>query len=225
VRRRTIVILVSVLVVGSLGASLVAVFKPFEPGARYIGLPASYWKRAVKEYLPVNPQSLTSRFEKFLGLRGKSGASVIFRFDPAAVPVLLDLRICGDRHVKLVISEQVLLASDSPPGNRITADFVNGIVDQLRTENREIRRAAAEMLNLCRKNATIEAIGGLTSSLEDEDKVVRGWAARTLGEIGPQAAPAIPSLIRLLKDKALAEEASEALRQIDPEAAEKAGVK
>jgi HEAT repeat protein len=53
---------------------------------------------------------------------------------------------------------------------------------------------------------------------------VRGWAARTLGEIGPQAAPAIPSLIRLLKDKAL-EEAAEALRQIDPEAAERAGVK
>jgi HEAT repeat protein len=224
-RRRTVMILVGVLALGGLGASLVAVFKPFEPGARYKGLPVSYWKRAVKEYLPVNPQSLTSRLGRFLGLRGKSGASVIFRFDAAAIPVLLDLRTCGDRHVKLVISEQVMLASVSPPGKEITADFVNAIVDQLQNENREIRRAAAELLNLCTKNATTEAIGGLTSSLEDEDEGVRGWAARTLGEIGPQAAPAIPSLIRLLKDKALAEEAAEALRQIDPEAAERARVK
>src|SRR5260370_659252 len=225
-RRRTVVILVGFLAVGGLGASFVAVFRPFEPGPRYKGMPVSYWKRVVKEDIGGHPQSLTTRIQTLLGLRAKSGTPAIFRFDPEAAPVVLHLRICGDNAVQDSIS-QVFLSTliTSPPGQGITAEFANAVVAELHNENRWIRRAAIEQLAFCWDIPRTETIAGLTGSLEDPDEAVRFLAARQLGRVGPQAAPAVPSLIRLLNDEGVREIAAEALRQIDPAAAKRAGVK
>jgi HEAT repeat protein len=45
-----------------------------------------------------------------------------------------------------------------------------------------------------------EAVPALIKALKDEDSVVRGYAARALGEIGPAAKDAIPALARGLRD-------------------------
>jgi hypothetical protein len=69
-------ILVGVLVVGALGASLAGVFKPFEEGPRYKGMPVSYWRNMVSVWALQNTpfpwrraSTLTERLEIFLGFR------------------------------------------------------------------------------------------------------------------------------------------------------------
>ena len=46
--------------------------------------------------------------------------------------------------------------------------------------------------------ATLQA---LVAALNDSDPSVRGWSAQAIGEIGPDAAEAIPALLTLLKDE------------------------
>jgi HEAT repeat protein len=41
-------------------------------------------------------------------------------------------------------------------------------------------------------------LGELMAALHDEDTSVRAWSAQAIGEIGPDAAPAVPALIVLL---------------------------
>jgi HEAT repeat protein len=67
----------------------------------------------------------------------------------------------------------------------------------------------------------------LMTCLDDPSGPVRAGAAGALGEYGPQAKGAVPKLVPLLKtqDKDLRRATSVALRQIDPAAAEQAGVK
>ena len=72
-KRRTIQILVGVLVVGGLGFCLALTFRPFEAGPRYRGLPTSYWKNAVQSYAEQKPPTLFRRLESYLALRNKNG--------------------------------------------------------------------------------------------------------------------------------------------------------
>ena len=41
----------------------------------------------------------------------------------------------------------------------------------------------------------------LVAALKDSDASVRGWAAQAIGEIGPDAAEAIPALVTLLRNE------------------------
>ena len=63
--------------------------------------------------------------------------------------------------------------------------------------------------------------------LESETTMVRKRAAQILGEFGPGAKGAVPALLQSLRDRenAVREAASAALKQIDPKAAAKAGVR
>jgi HEAT repeat protein len=63
--------------------------------------------------------------------------------------------------------------------------------------------------------------------LTDTNRFIRGWACNAMGEFGTNAEPYVPTLISLLKDpeNQVRERAALALKQIDPEAAAKAGVK
>jgi len=65
-------------------------------------------------------------------------------------------------------------------------------------------------------------LGALTAALRDEDPSVRAWSAQAIGEIGPEAAPAVPSLIVLLanSDEGSRNSACIALRSIGPAARE-----
>jgi HEAT repeat protein len=66
-----------------------------------------------------------------------------------------------------------------------------------------------------------------TSGLESKLPPVRKRAAEVLGGFGPAAKEAVPDLVRTLRDPldAVREAAAAALRQIDPKAAAKAGVR
>lgn len=67
----------------------------------------------------------------------------------------------------------------------------------------------------------------LTKSLRDSTDVVRSIAASSLAVFGSDAKSAVPELIKALADPspAVREQAASALKEIDPEAAAKAGVK
>jgi HEAT repeat protein len=67
----------------------------------------------------------------------------------------------------------------------------------------------------------------LAAALESESTMVRKRAAQLLGEFGPAARAAVPALLQSLRDRenAVREAAEAALRQIDPKAAAKAGVR
>ena len=58
------------------------------------------------------------------------------------------------------------------------------------------------------------AAPALADALRDGDAEIRKRAAVALGEIGPDARPGAPGLIRALKDKALEEQANRALIRI-----------
>src|SRR5216683_2331885 len=62
----------------------------------------------------------------------------------------------------------------------------------------------------------------LIAALQDSDGSVRGWSAQAIGEIGPDAAPAVPELIRLLSnpDEGSRNSACIAFRGIGPTAKE-----
>jgi HEAT repeat protein len=70
------------------------------------------------------------------------------------------------------------------------------------------------------------AVPLLIKTLRDPDASVRGAAACSLRDFGARAKAAVPALLELLKDddEYARGAAAEALGQIDPEAAAKAGV-
>ena len=69
------------------------------------------------------------------------------------------------------------------------------------------------------------AIPALTNSLEDPRSAVRSYAARALGGFRREARQAVPALVSHLadSDRKTREAVTNAIRQIDPEALEKAG--
>ena len=95
----------------------------------------------------------------------------------------------------------------------------------------QVRITAAEYLWRTKQDA--RAVPLLIRTLEEsnldgsEGDNERYMAARALGRIGTSAKPAAPELVKLLNhhDGALAATAAESLKAIDPEAAQKAGVK
>ena len=52
------------------------------------------------------------------------------------------------------------------------------------------------------KIPTRAALPALIEALQDRDQDVRAWSAQAIGDIGPEAAAAVPSLIRLLRKDA-----------------------
>lgn len=72
-----------------------------------------------------------------------------------------------------------------------------------------------------RSNDASVVVPMLTASLNDSDAFVRRDAARALAEFGPEAAPAVPALLSLRKDKEPVRRAvAESLGHIDATAAE-----
>jgi HEAT repeat protein len=71
------------------------------------------------------------------------------------------------------------------------------------------------------------AVPALTASLRDPEIGVRGWAPTGLGAFGTDAKSAVPDLIKALADpdSDVRNATASALKNIDPEAAAKAGVK
>jgi hypothetical protein len=68
---------------------------------------------------------------------------------------------------------------------------------------------------------TLIALPALIDSLSDSDTIVQGYAAQDLGDIGPEAMPAVPKLVALLsvQDQGVRNGACLGLMKIEPRAA------
>jgi HEAT repeat protein len=103
---------------------------------------------------------------------------------------------------------------------------VDWLLPKLKDPDRQIRAGIAYVLaNMHLKSE--QAIPVLIQCLSDSDRMVRGDTALALGSCGTDAKSAIPQLIDLLNDKAKGVRncATLAIKEIDPEAAAKAGLK
>jgi hypothetical protein len=73
-----------------------------------------------------------------------------------------------------------------------------------------------------------DAVPDLVKAFGDDEYVVQKSAVEAVGDIGPAAKEAVPALIKVWKDpeeyKLLRQAAATSIKQIDPEAAKKAGV-
>jgi HEAT repeats/Carboxypeptidase regulatory-like domain len=92
--------------------------------------------------------------------------------------------------------------------NQLGADTVPPLQFALQDPDVQMRRNAALVLSeLARglftegpaKLDLRETLASLIAALEDSDDDVRSWSAQAIGRIGPEASPAVPALIDLLK--------------------------
>jgi HEAT repeat protein len=99
-------------------------------------------------------------------------------------------------------------------------------IDQLKAPDPGTRLKAVRTLPERRGDA-VQVIPALVEALKDEDVDVRRGAAYGLGTFGEQAKDAVPPLVASLRDRepAVRKAAGIALKQIDPAAAAKAGVR
>ncbi len=94
---------------------------------------------------------------------------------------------------------------------------VRDLVKQLKSDDREERRAAAKALGETGADSK-DAVPALIKALKDPDTFVRRFAAQSLGSIGVDAQQAIPSLKITLNDshKEVQEAAVRALGKLGP---------
>ena len=104
---------------------------------------------------------------------------------------------------------------------------VPALLQALKDSDDTLRSKAVEALGRIHTDSQ-KVIPVLIASLNDPASDVRGEAAEALGGWGKESAAAVPRLIQLLDDRSdrdLMTSVRESLKQIDPAAAEKAGVK
>jgi HEAT repeats len=119
----------------------------------------------------------------------------------------------------------------------ITADVIGDIgptatnaipslVQGLKAKNAMVRRESALALGRIHGNAA-EVVPEMVKLLHDPEPFVRQCAAIVLGEFGTNGTAAVPTLVAKLEDPSeyVRDAATNALKQIDPAAAAKAGIK
>ena len=110
-------------------------------------------------------------------------------------------------------------------GREAGAEAVPVVIELLQGEDTNVRTEAINILLHLGPDAA-PAVPVLVKMLKKEWPL-RYYAARALAGIGPEAQSAAPDLVLMLKDndELCRETAAAALREIDPEAAGRAGVK
>jgi HEAT repeat protein len=114
----------------------------------------------------------------------------------------------------------VLLAAGCGQGSTAS------LIQQLKAPDPGARLKAVRILPERQKDAA-QVIPALIEALKDEDEAVRRGAAFGLGTFGEQARDAVPALLECLRDResGVRKAAGVSLKQIDPAAAVKAGVR
>jgi HEAT repeat protein len=140
---------------------------------------------------------------------------------PSLMPLLLDsLKRDPDPLLRSQIVE--CLTANFSHDKTVVSAFANAAKDR----DQRVRVTVAMDLGYCYRYPSI-AVPALVGCLRDSDPQVRQFAASSLRKFGPSGSTAAPGLWRLLQDPnaAVCLEAKYALKQIDPEAAVKAGIK
>jgi HEAT repeat protein len=214
-KKRWLLILGGALLAGGLCLALATVFKPFEEGPRYKGLPISYWRRSLLDYSPYSPfwensSSPLLRVRTLLGLQDAIGRPAILSGDPATLGVLLQLVRDDEKSV----NRQAEFALLSLPSSKL--DW-RAIVKLLKDEDVRVRLIGEMLMRDFGKRADQEAVTVLGELLESEDWNVRLASARAVAEMGPEAAPLVPKLAKMLDEGWwLGPYAADALKKIGP---------
>jgi len=141
----------------------------------------------------------------------------------SAVPALLEI-YNEDRPGTYdnFLETAALIANMGPAAADAVPQFVKATTDT----NFQVRFIAVLTLSRIRARPDL-CVPALTASLRDPYETLRRTAALCLVDFGTNAQPAVPELTRLLADpdSEVRNAAAEALKEIDPEAAAKAGVK
>jgi hypothetical protein len=164
----------------------------------YHGLPSTYWKKSVGEYLEpwqAQPPSFPVRLLRRLHPQSGPASTSILNPDPAAVPVLIDL--LQDAHGGVRGLACITLGEIGPPAS----PAIPAIIEAVKSEGAfpsggQLLSAAPGAL----AQIGPDAVGPVTRLLEDENRYRRQWAATVLYVMGPTAEPAVPVLIRALGD-------------------------
>jgi hypothetical protein len=218
----------------------------------YHGLPASFWRRSVHSWCrwggTAEPVPYVGDLLTYFGVGARPA---VLGNDPDAVPVLLVLLQAPEQEVRKQAAD--VLANISPDVPLMRALFA--ILDDSRPRGSEEafwvltnyppyrpRPVAIARTFVGSKGgpAGVAAVipppdlSPFIEALTDKDPRIRAWAASTLGErvweegqAGPEARQAMPALVAALRDqdKQVRVAAAKALKAIDPDAADRAGMK
>src|SRR5262249_50149508 len=135
-----------------------------------------------------------------------------------ATPALIEILKHDDY---LVLKEAAWAVQHIGPQAVKTA--VSTLIKALKAESTEVRQTAAFSLGMVDTEA--KSVPDLIRMVR-EDGSARYAATRALGMMGPKAKGAVPTLVEALNKRSwrISDEAAEALKNIDPKAAAKAGV-
>jgi HEAT repeat protein len=141
-----------------------------------------------------------------------------------AVPELIQIY-----EEKISMESQCSTADSLAEIGPIAKSAVPSLLRGLTTANAGVRLHTAQALG-CIHGEPELVVPELVKLLHDSDRMTPLFAAEALGKFGTNARVAIPILIQKLKDPGtsdpfIRETVTNALKQIDPEAAAKAGVK
>jgi HEAT repeat protein len=122
----------------------------------------------------------------------------------------------------------------SPQGMRAVPALIGALHDKHAGVRKEAARSILRIVGIqeyyrWRNTSRLKLVRELSNALHDEQAIVRRNSCHTLGIMGlnrSEASIAVPALVKALQDQdpTVADAAAEALKQIEPQAAAKAGV-
>ncbi len=139
---------------------------------------------------------------------------------PETLPLLTEALANNNEGIRCYAAMALgLLGSKAP-------DAIPALIKSLKDKDLLVRCYAAKSLGQLGKEADL-VVPVLIENLSDPNPNIRRYNAQALGAFGVRAKAAVPSLLKTLDDqtKIVRLNAAIALKQIDPEAAAKAGVK
>jgi hypothetical protein len=182
----------------------------------YHGLPASYWGRSVRSWCRSGkPVTAVPCVGKLLAYFGLASEPAVLRGDPETVPVLLVLLRAREEGVRQEAAIHLLRFEPDVP-------LMRGVFAAYDDASPGCREAALVVLFDVQLRKTFGALRlnptQLMEGLADSDPRIRAWAAARLGELGPNARPAVSALAAALGDEneEVREAADRALATINP---------
>jgi HEAT repeat protein len=179
----------------------------WQAGGRTDGLPV------LKEALADKRPHIREQACAALGALGEKAAPAA----PALFLVLAD----KDARVRSACAEAL---GKLPPGKAVRDKLTAALADKDDLVRLSVAGALWGQSGGAERGKLVELAAG---ALESKSAPVRKRAAEVLGRFGPAAKEAVPALLLVLRDRqnAVREAAAAALRQIDPKAAARAGVR
>lgn len=206
--------------------ALLEILRSWETGARQRQIASANQQNMVRQEHALNavealgPAAIPVLTQLLTSENGLAAARALSHAGPEALAPLSQALTNQSAKVR----QTVELGLDSM-GDKGKA-FVPSLIQNLKDQDALVRGHAAMALGrLGQEPAT--AVPALAGSLQDPNADVRLSAAQALGHFGAQAAPAIPALLSAAKaqDNRVYRAIFNSLKQIDPEAAKRAGVK